>query len=420
MMGGLGKGNGVDDEVCAVHRDTDLRRHSRSLHRMHEAMLSGAAMPGAPRAVVARSWRRMRADGRDPEHPGPVQRAGADLLERRRHGSPLNGVIDGLRASLASVAEQAQHLMVVTDAEGMVLWRDGSAQVRRRADALGFTDGARWTEDQVGTNAIGTALVEAAPVQLFSAEHYDRGLQSWTCTAGPVHDPRTGALLGVVDVSGAAATVHPATVALVGTAVRLAEAELWRHREARLDTLRTVAGPVLGRVRGPAVVVDGDGWVAAAAGVAVGRRLAAPAERVLCVVPGIGACLPEPVPGGWLLRARRPDRSALRLALDLDARPPRVVVSGPEAWAWPLTPRQVELLALLMDAGPGGVDAVSLSRAMFGDREHVVTVRAEVSRLRRKLGGLLLTRPYRIAPNVLAQPCDLVAALSLRAAPTGG
>jgi hypothetical protein len=67
-----------------------------------------------------------------------------------------------------------------------------------------------------------------------------------------------------------------------------------------------------------------------------------------------------------------------------------------------------------MDAGPAGLGATALSEAMFGDREHVVTVRAEVSRLRRKLGGLLLTRPYRIAPNVLVEPCDLVAVLAMR------
>jgi hypothetical protein len=35
-----------------------------------------------------------------------------------------------------------------------------------------------------------------------------------------------------------------------------------------------------------------------------------------------------------------------------------------------------------------------------------VAVRAEVSRLRRRLGGIVLTRPYRIAPNIAVQPPD--------------
>ena len=35
----------------------------------------------------------------------------------------------------------------------------------------------------VGTNAIGTALAEAAPVQLFSAEHFEQAQHPWYCTA---------------------------------------------------------------------------------------------------------------------------------------------------------------------------------------------------------------------------------------------
>ena len=395
----------MDDAVCAVRRGTDLRRHAHLLHRTHEAMLTGHALPASPRAVVARSWTRMRADGHDPDRACTGRQVGVDVVEERRRASPLHAVLPGLRSSLASVADEAQHIMVVCDAEGVVLWRAGCEGVRHRADVLGFTEGAMWTEAAVGTNAIGTALVERTPVQLFSAEHYQRSLHPWTCAAAPVHDPRTGALLGVVDISGPAATVHPAAVALVGTAVRLAEAELWRRREAGLDALRAVAAPMLRRVRGPAAVVDPDGWVVAVSALLGTDRVAVPVEGQRCVVPGIGSCLPEPVPGGWLLR---PDERGgpTRLRLDLASRPPHAVVEGSTVWRYPLTPRHAQLLTLLMRAGPAGLDAFALSAAVFGDDQHAVAVRAEVSRLRRRLGGIVLTRPYRIAPNIAVQLPD--------------
>ena len=57
---------------------------------------------------------------------------------------------------------------------GRVLWRDGRSSVRRRADGLGFVEGAAWDEHTVGTNAIGTALVVRKPVQAYSAEHFVR------------------------------------------------------------------------------------------------------------------------------------------------------------------------------------------------------------------------------------------------------
>jgi hypothetical protein len=44
-----------------------------------------------------------------------------------------------------------------------------------------------------------------------------------------------------------------------------------------------------------------------------------------------------------------------------------------------------------------GRTAAGLSADMFGTSEHTVTVRAEMSRLRRIVGGLVLRRPYRFA-----------------------
>ena len=71
-----------------------------------------------------------------------------------------------------------------------------------------------------------------------------------------------------------------------------------------------------------------------------------------------------------------------------------------EPWQTPLTPRHAEVLLLLQRAGRGGLTAAQLSTALFGDDEHCVTARAEVSRLRRVLGGLVSTHPYRLAEGV--------------------
>src|SRR5690348_12473695 len=106
----------VDDAVCAVRRGVDLRRHAHLLHRTHEAMLTGHVLPAVPWAVVARSWTRMRADGHDPDRTATGRHLGIEALEQRRRRSPLHGVLPSLRTSLAAVADEAQHIMVVTDA----------------------------------------------------------------------------------------------------------------------------------------------------------------------------------------------------------------------------------------------------------------------------------------------------------------
>lgn len=400
----------MDEGVCAIRPGTDLGRHARLLARVHDALLAGERPPTRPRGLVERSWRRTRQYGVNPDLGDPPGPLAADEVEHRRQASPLAKVLPELRASLTSIAEDARHVMVITDERGVLLWREGSPRVRHRADGLGFTEGADWSEGAVGTNAIGAALVERAPVQLFSAEHFVRSHHAWTCTASPIHDPRTGELLGVVDVSGSAETVHPTTVALVCTAVKLAEASLWRHHESRLEALRTVAAPLLLGVGAPGLVVDDHGWVAAVTGMPPVDRVSAPSPDRPVAVHGLGLCHPEPVPGGWLLRSAGTARGApgrLRLRLELDARPARAVVEGSNVWLYPLSTRHAEMLVLLAEAGPAGMNAAQLSRALYGDDGHLVTVRAELSRLRRALGGVLSARPYRIAAGVDVVPPEL-------------
>jgi hypothetical protein len=337
--------------------------------------------------------------GLDPDADNARDPLPRDEVARRRTASPLSLVIDELRSVLTSVADASHFLMVVCDPDGIILWREGSSRLRLRADRLGFCEGARWTEQVVGTNAIGTALAEAAPVQLFSAEHFEHKQHPWYCTAVPIHDPRTGDLLGVVDVSGPALTLHPAIGALVASAVRLGEAGLWRHHLGRLARLRRSAEHVVAGTTGPLLVVDDHGWVAHHSGIAVRDRIEAPRHHHPIAVPGLGLCLPERISDGWLVR---PSDSARTVTahLDLSADPVLELRAEREPWRTTLTRRHAEVLLLLSRAGAAGLTARQLSTALYGDDEHLVTVRAEISRLRRVIGALVLTSPYRLADGV--------------------
>jgi hypothetical protein len=383
----------------AIAPGTDLSQHARVLTRVHDAVLAGGRPPVRPRGVVARSWSRVLGLGLDASRTNAREPLPFEVVERRRRQSPLSLVIDDLRQVLGSVADASLFVLVVTDADGVILWREGSARVRLRADELGFTEGARWTEATVGTNAIWTALAEAAPVQLFSAEHFEQVQHPWYCTAAPIHHPTTGELLGVVDVSGPALTLHPLIAALVETAVKLAEERLWRHHEQRLEQLRRSAQGVLSTLSGPLLLVDDDGWVAHQSGIAVRNRVEVPRPDRVMAIPGLGLCTPERLAEGWLVRPRTA-ATTLVAELVLTGPPLLRLRSEGEPWQTPLTPRHAEVLLLLQRAGRGGLTAAQLSTALFGDDEHCVTARAEVSRLRRVLGGLVSTHPYRLAEGV--------------------
>ena len=379
---------------------TSLPDLARDLADVHAAYLEGGARDAQPREIVARSWQRalnwgLSTDGAHRHDPLPEEQ-----VEQRRRESGLAGVIDELSFLIGSGTDRAHMILVVTDADGVILWREGSSAVRRRADTFGFAEGATWTEDRVGTNAIGTALAEAAPVQLFAAEHFETAQHPWYCTATPIHDPVTGRLLGIVDVSGPALTLHPAIQALVEATRRLVEARLRHQHEQDLDALRVHSEPLLAASSGPRVVIDEHGWVAAQRGISVGRRLAVPAAGHLLHVPGLGACSAEPVSRGWLLTPASSDRGHVRLRLEMGSSPVVVVEGMGESWRCSVTPRHAQILTALAGCGSQGLTAADLSHRLYGDGDHVVTVRAEVSRLRRTLGALVSSTPYRLAPGV--------------------
>ncbi|MFD9563910.1 GAF domain-containing protein [Streptomyces sp. NPDC059994] len=399
----------------------DVREATRLLKGMRAAALAGRPSKVTPRAEIDASWRRVLDHGVNPDGDNHGGLLPLEEVERRRQSSPLKEVLAVLREALVSVADAAQHIMVVSDADGKLLWREGHASVLRNADALGFEVGADWSEGVVGTNGVGTPLITGRPMQVYSAEHFVSAHHTWTCAGAPVVDPRDGRLLGVVDVSGPLSTMHPATLAFVISVARLAEAELRTRHLAAVERLRTVAAPVLCRVGGRALAVDTNGWTAAVTGMPPVDRLPLPksfrAGRVW--LPSLGMCAVEPLPGGWLVQTvddvRRADALPRRVVLDL-SRPRRssVTVSGDAgSWAQELSPRHAELLYVLA-LHRAGRTAAQLAHDIFEDPTRTVTVRAEMSRLRRHLAEVLAHRPYRFAEDVEvevirpAHPADLL------------
>lgn len=401
---------------------TDAARAARVLSDVRASAISDPDRPPrpAPRPAIRESWDRMLHSGIDPDHDFRTDLLSRDEVEHRRRTSPLRQILPVLREGLLALTDTAQHIMMVADADARVLWREGSTAVLRKADGQGLGIGADWREETVGTNGVGTPLVSRRPVQVFSAEHFVRALHSWTCTGAPITDPRDGRLLGAVDISGPVETLHPSTLALVDSVAKLAQARLRDLHLTSLEQLRAVAAPVLARIDGRAIAVDRDGWTAAVTGMPYTNRLALPdpVSPGRCWLPTLGLCWVEPLPSGWLIRPTAdppPASTATHITLDL-AHPRRwtVTVAGcTGSWTHGLTPRHAELLYLLA-LHRGGRSASALADDMFGDPSRTVTVRAEMSRVRRYLGAFLDHRPYRFTERAKVEvllpesPLDLL------------
>ena len=397
----------------ALAAGDDPRAHAAVLHAVYDASMTGKKPPARPRPVISESWQRVREAGVRPDADTTDPVLDARGLEERRAASGLGELVDPLMRHLDTLIVDGENILVVADAAGRVLWRNGVNRVLHRADRLGFAEGASWAERSVGTNAIGTALASGRSVQIFAAEHFVRSQHAWTCAGAPIRDPRSGRVLGVIDVSGPAETIHPTTLALVDTVARLAESGLREAHRTRLDELRAVAAPILARSGGPAYAVDGFGWVAALDGTAPRSRLPLPrvpsAGRHL--LSGVGECDLEPMPGGWLVRVAEAgsEPGCVHVVLRGGSEPAVRVSSGGGTWVHRPSPRHAQLLRLLA-ANPGGLSAAQISQALFGNPDQRTTARSEMSRLRKHLGSVLAANPYRFADGVVVTAAESGAA----------
>ncbi|KGJ79427.1 histidine kinase [Cryobacterium roopkundense] len=202
--------------------------YDRMLRAAHEKTLAGAPQPGISPAVQ-QSWQRSLAAGINPDAHLPRHLHEVSEIVSLRRAHILQAVMPALSELLADESTDGQHLLVMADAGGEILWRVGSASVLRRADTLEFVEGADWSETGIGTNAISEAVINGRTAQLFSAEHLVRTHHAWVCTASPIRDPATGLVVGVLTVSGPLNTVSVDSVRMVKVGVRLAE-ELLRSR----------------------------------------------------------------------------------------------------------------------------------------------------------------------------------------------
>jgi hypothetical protein len=382
-----------------IDGNRDPFEHAHVLRETFDAVHAGDAATVAPRSIVSESWERSLAAQVDPEQRTPQVVIPEDELPDLREVHPLNEVMPLLRSTLVSIADEAMHVMLVTDADGRILWRDGAHKLLSAADGVGLMPGTRWTEDAIGTNAMGTTLALDAPVQIHSAEHLVRAYHAWTCAAAPVHDPDTGTILGAIDISGPLHTVHPAMMQLVAATAQLAENQLRvrlaiadeRMRVRNMPHLRSLLGRAGALVSPSGRVVAGEPY-----GLWPERVAIPPGADHVRLADGTEMTVERLAEGYLLHQPRSNPRPAPRSALALrfmGEGPPKAVLDGTVI---PLTLRPAELLTALA-LHPAGLTAERLALMLYGEEGNPTTVRGEILRLRGQIGtNVLKTRPYRL------------------------
>jgi hypothetical protein len=286
------------------------------------------------------SWEQCLGEVRVAGRGAPIAGA-AEAVGRPSH--PLAAAAALIRDCLGPIAAETGQVIVVSDASGMLLWIDGPPGDRGgAAESMNFSE----------------------------------VVQERTCSAAPVHDPGTGQILGVIELTGKLGTVHPYSFGCVVATARAVESHLrylMNERDARLraggvDQIAAAAPRVVAEP-----VDDGEAFVV--------RALDArdPAAR-------------RPLLKLTLLRRGEP-------CVELDGRPLR------------LSPIRTEILALL-SARREGMTSEELAADLYGDVGRPSAVRVQVFRLRKLLGQWIDTAPYRLAIDVESDVAQVSALLA--------
>lgn len=294
--------------------------------------------PTSARPEVSSSWERSAMSVPTAVAAAPLHapEATAERWAESRFGRASRVILD----DLTDLAATGDMLCALTDESVTIAWIAGSRTMNRRADQVHFSLGGCWAEDVVGTNALALAHKSLQPATVFSAEHFAPMVHDWVCYSAPILDPQSGRFLGVLDLSTVWKKAHPT---LLTTACALA-----RCVEYELASLGAPSDQLEQNDAAPSTPSGSSGLPNAGLGIrTLGTSMA--------------------------------------------------MVDGREV---PITRRQIELLTVL-SLHPRGLNLDEVVGRVYGDHSiSLSTVKAELSHLRKILGGRIGSRPYQLVGPV--------------------
>jgi sigma-54 dependent transcriptional regulator, acetoin dehydrogenase operon transcriptional activator AcoR len=171
--------------------------------------------------AVRRSWDRcLSTYALDPTQiKKPLVVDYRDLEARRKSIGAVLPIARIEMLGLSRLMHHTQYGIMLTDHDGVILSYVGDAAFSDTARRSGFQEGAIWSEQELGTNGMGTCLMTREPVIIHRADHFLTQNTGLTCSAAPIFDFQ-GQLIAALDISGRASGAQEHTLALVDIAAQ--------------------------------------------------------------------------------------------------------------------------------------------------------------------------------------------------------
>ncbi len=182
----------------------------------------------------------------------------------------LGELLNVARAEMENLYEQiagSGYAVILSDADAVVLSAVTDPNMKREFRGAGLWIGAVWSEQNEGTNGLGTAIAERVPVTVHCGEHFRQYNAGLSCCGAPILDVH-GDVLAVLDASVVSSAdtrlVQSHTMALVNMSANLISRchFLSQFQDAWILRFHSRA-EFVGLLHEALVAVDGDGRIVA-------------------------------------------------------------------------------------------------------------------------------------------------------------
>ncbi len=213
------------------------------------------------RPEVAHSWQRCRNFKVDPYGLQDFDVKGNELKDALQASQHLIKIARPFIHNLYGFVKGSGFQVVLADNDGLIVEAIGDPEILKKTKQIQLCPGGLWSETLKGTNAIGTAIFEKKPIQIFAREHFCQPHHYLTCSASPIFDPE-GQMVGVLDITGDYKAFNPHTLSLVVAAVCAIENQLRLHKAtSKLYVSYRFSNTLLETISDGVLAVDSNGVI---------------------------------------------------------------------------------------------------------------------------------------------------------------
>ncbi|RNB89715.1 sigma-54-dependent Fis family transcriptional regulator [Brevibacillus fluminis] len=186
------------DNLIVFQSENDYRSLQKKVLSDWQNFHASGAMPQAQRSVISSSWERCKLHNLNPlkaSVPQPVSEI--ELQERCLMEEGWTDIVKGYVDEFTRFFRDPT-VLGLADCDGTIIHNLSQGYHHSQLEKKGFLVGVSWNEETIGTNSVGTALIEKKPVQILAEEHYCQALHNLLCSAVPILDPLTAHVIGVL------------------------------------------------------------------------------------------------------------------------------------------------------------------------------------------------------------------------------